>query len=187
MAKKKKSPQYSAGQLLVCTIAQEEPGGYNVTLPNDDREAFLPSHFELKIGEKVEACFVCEQRTRLLLAMSPEEMKKERKRLETEKPSFEGWKTFSAKVTPVGKQLHGILKDLEELQADLNDSNPLSKRLAAIVKQLNQAIESLEHENEVNRRRVEGAILDSDLQRQIQRVEQYKPKYPHDPHRIEGK
>src|SRR5262249_49682296 len=113
--------------------------------------------------------------------------KKGRKRLDSEKPSFEGWKTFSAKVTPVTKQLHDILKDLEEVQSELDDTNPLAKRIAAIVKQLSQAIQSIEHENEVSRRRVEGAILDSDLQRQIQRIEPYKPQLPHDPHRIDGK
>src|SRR5262249_12510551 len=112
---------------------------------------------------------------------------KERKRLEQDKQSFEGWNTFTARVTPAGKQLHRIVCDLEELQADLDHGNPLSRRLGAIINQLNQAIESLEQEFEVSRRRVEGPILDSDMQRQIRRVEPYKPQYPPDPHRIDGK
>ena len=186
MAKKPKHPQYTAGQVLICTVAQEEPGGYNVTLPKDDREAFIPSPFELKIGEKVEALFVCEQRTRLLLTLSPDEKKKERKRLEHEQSSTEGWNTLAARFTPAGKLLNNILSDLEELQADLDDSNPLSRRLGVIIKQLNQAIDSLEYESEVSRQRAERATLDGDLQREIHRIEPYKPQYPHDPHRIDG-
>jgi hypothetical protein len=87
----------------------------------------------------------------------------------------------------VSKQLHAILKDLEEIQEDLDDTNPIRKRVAAIVNQLHQAIESLDYEAEVGRRRVEGAVLDSDLQRQIHRIEPYKPQHPPDPHRIDGK
>lgn len=186
MAKKKYAFQYSPGQLLVGTIAEAEQGGYNVTLPKDDREAFLPSPFELALGEEVQVHFVCEQRTRLLLALSPEEMKKGRKRLDAEKPSFEGWTTISAKVTPVSKQLHGILKDLEEIHEDLDDTNPLRKRVVAIINQLHQTIESLDHETEVSRRRIEGTVLENDLQRQIHRIEPYKPQHPPDPRRIDG-
>ena len=185
MTKKNEPPKYSAGQVLICTIATEEPGGYNVALPNDDQEAFLPTPFVFEIGEKVEVVFVCAQRTRLLLAISPNEKKKERKRLEREQSSVEGWHTLEALATPVSKQLNQILRDLEELQAQLDHSSSSKKFLAAIIKQVKQAIKSLEQENAVSRRKVEGALLESDLQRQLHRIEPHKPQHPPGPHRID--
>jgi ribosomal protein S1 len=60
---------YRAGQEVVCHIIAQESGGYRVTVGSEGADGFLSTQAGMRLGEDVEATFICydESRSRILL------------------------------------------------------------------------------------------------------------------------
>ncbi len=59
---------YRAGDIIVCRIIVEEPGGYGVKIDSEAERGFLPTQKLLTLGTEVEAQFVCIHKGRVLLS-----------------------------------------------------------------------------------------------------------------------
>lgn len=79
---------YRPGEYLSCTIEGEEPGGYSVTIPGDDRSAFLPTSVSCRLGETIKAQFVCMKGERILVAAKFNDQMKRSERREKSSAEF---------------------------------------------------------------------------------------------------
>lgn len=59
---------YRSGQKIVCKIMNSEPGGYVVSIPNDNMPGFLPTSALLHPGAEVLAQYVCVHRGRVMVS-----------------------------------------------------------------------------------------------------------------------
>jgi hypothetical protein len=62
--------RFRAGELVVCKVIADEPGGYSVTLWNETTNGFLETKTLLKPGDEVFAQCYCRSRGRMLLTAS---------------------------------------------------------------------------------------------------------------------
>jgi hypothetical protein len=128
---------YQLGQSLTCTVDAEEPGGYQVMLP-DEQLAFLPSESVLEVGERVEAIFIAMQGERILLSLSPHERAKERpKRLSVRSDPASG---FDELLSEVKKRKEQAVRNL---LIKLQDED-LDNTIADVVEAVKQVLDPLD-------------------------------------------
>lgn len=58
---------YKPGQKCLCLVTAIEPGGYAVTIIQDNLPGYLPSNTMRRVGDQVIAKFVCIDKMRLLM------------------------------------------------------------------------------------------------------------------------
>ncbi|HEY9677203.1 MAG TPA: hypothetical protein V6C76_04315 [Drouetiella sp.] len=58
---------FRAGQSIVCEVLASQPGGYSVQIEGCDMEAFLPTQALLRVGEELNAQFVCVSNQKVLV------------------------------------------------------------------------------------------------------------------------